>query len=116
VEQKTARQRRRLASLTDQRTKLLHAYYEDAIPLDVLQREQNRLTGQITNAEAQLSTAQRSCADDEKTLKKALELLANCHDAYTKAPSHLRRQWNQALFTRLLVHDQNIHDTEPVIS
>ncbi len=112
VEQKTARQRRRLARLTDQRAKLLHAYYENAIPLDVLQREQDRLAGQITNAETQLSITQLSCTEDQRTLEKALELLANCHDSYTTAPGHLRRQWNQALFTRLLVHDQNIHDTE----
>jgi hypothetical protein len=29
-----------------------------------------------------------------------------------KAPGHLRRQWNQALFERLLVHDDRIEQAE----
>lgn len=36
AQQETARQERRLAKLTDERTKLLHAYYDGAIPIDLL--------------------------------------------------------------------------------
>lgn len=32
--------------------------------------------------------------------------------AYRRAPGHLRRQWNQALFERLLVHDDRIEKAE----
>ena len=42
----------------------------------------------------------------------ALDLLANCHRAYRTAPRHLRRQFNQALFERLLVHDDRITGAE----
>jgi hypothetical protein len=42
----------------------------------------------------------------------ALDLLAGCQHAYTNAPAHLRRQWNQALFLRLHVHDQDIEHAE----
>lgn len=31
---------------------------------------------------------------------------------YLAAPGHLRRQWNQALFERLVVHDDEIEATE----
>jgi hypothetical protein len=44
----------------------------------------------------------------QTTLDKALDLLANCQHAYSNAPGHLRRQWNQALFLRLHVHDDTI--------
>ncbi len=112
AEQETTRQQRRLAKLTDERTKLLHAYYQSAIPLDLLHQEQDRIAGQITSAEAQLAIAQRSATDVQSTLDKALDLLANCQHAYTNAPAHLRRQWNQALFLRLHVHDQDIQHAE----
>ena len=46
------------------------------------------------------------------TLDKALDLLANCQRAYLAAPGHLRRQWNQALFERLVVCDERIADAE----
>jgi site-specific DNA recombinase len=112
AERETARQQRRLAKLTDERTKLLHAYYQGAIPLDLLHQEQERIVHQITSAEAQLAIAQRSTTDVQSTLDKALDLLANCQHAYTNAPAHLRRQWNQALFLRLHVHDQDIQHAE----
>jgi site-specific DNA recombinase len=112
AEQDVKRQQRRLAKLTDERTKLLHAYYQGAIPLDLLHQEQERISTQGANAEAQLQTAQRSATDVQATLQKALDLLAACPDAYSKAPGHLRRQWNQALFLRLLVHDEDIQETE----
>lgn len=43
-------------------------------------------------------------------LDKALDLLANCQRAYLAAPDHLRRQWNQALFERLVVYDDSLAD------
>jgi site-specific DNA recombinase len=112
VEQESRRQRRRLAKLTDQRTKLLSAYYQGAIPVDLLHQEQDRLTSEMTGTETQLSIAQRSTTDVQTTLDRALDLLATCQGAYIKAPGHLRRQWNQALFLRLLVHDDDIGQAE----
>ena len=112
AEQESARQHRRLAKLSDERTKLLHAYYQGAIPLDLLHQEQERIASQTAGAEAQLASAKRSATDVQSTLDKALDLLADCQHAYTNAPAHLRRQWNQALFLRLHVHDQNIEHAE----
>jgi site-specific DNA recombinase len=112
AQQEAARQQRRLAKLTDERTKLLHAYYQGAIPLDLLHQEQDRITTQTAGAETQLATAQCSTADVQTTLDKALDLLANCQHAYTRAPGHLRRQWNQALFLQLHVHDDTIQHAD----
>jgi chromosome segregation ATPase len=112
AQQEAARQQRRLAKLTGERTKLLHAYYQGAIPLDLLHQEQDRITTQTASAETQLATAQRSATDVQTTLDKALDLLANCQHAYSNAPGHLRRQWNQALFLRLHVHDDTIEHAD----
>lgn len=56
--------------------------------------------------------AEASFGDIADTLAKALDLLADCQRAYLAAPGHLRRQWNQALFERLVVYDERIADAE----
>jgi hypothetical protein len=43
---------------------------------------------------------------------RALDLLADCQRVYLAAPGHLRRQWNQALFERLVVYDERIAGVE----
>ena len=112
AEAESARQRRRLAKLNEEREKLLHAYYAGAVPVDLLRSEQDRLASETRQAEHHLEVAETSFGDITDTLAKALDLLADCHGAYLAAPGHLRRQWNQALFERLIVYDQRIADAE----
>ena len=110
------RQRQRLVKLSEEREKLLHAYYSGAIPVDLLRQEQDRLTTESNQAERQLEIAEASVADVEDVLGKALDLLTDCQRAYLAAPGHLRRQRNQALFARLVVYDDKIGEakvTEP---
>lgn len=59
-----------------------------------------------------MEAAEVSFGDIASTLAKALDLLADCQRAYLAAPGHLRRQWNQALFERLVVYDERIADAE----
>ena len=112
AEQESARQRRRLAGLEDQRTKLLHAYYEGAVPLELLRSEQDRLAAEIGQAEAQLALAEQSFQDIQSTLDKALDLLTDCEASYAKAPPQLRRQWNQALFERFVIRDEEVEEAQ----
>ena len=112
AEAEAMRQRHRLTKLNEEREKLLHAYYAGAVPVDLLRQEQDRLTTETNQAERHLEVAEASFADVEDTLDKALDLLADCQRAYLAAPGHLRRQWNQALFERLIVHDADIEATE----
>lgn len=46
------RQRQQLARLEAERTKLLHAHYAGAVPIDLLKREQSRISREMTDAEA----------------------------------------------------------------
>ena len=73
---------------------------------------QQRLATEIAQAERHLETAEQSFGEIQATLDKALDLLANCERAYRKAPGHLRRRWNLALFERLLVHDDRVEEAE----
>ncbi len=112
AEAEATRQRKRLAKLTEEREKLLHAYYAGAVPIDLLRQEQDRLTTEANQAERHIEVAEASFADIEDTLGKALDLLADCQRAYLAAPGHLRRQWNQALFERLVVYDDKVGEAE----
>jgi site-specific DNA recombinase len=112
AEAEAARQRRRLAKVNGEREKLLHAYYAGAVPVDLLRSEQDRLAAETRQAERHLEAAEASFGDIASTLAKALDLLADCQRAYLAAPGHLRRQWNQALFERLVVYDERIADAE----
>ncbi len=111
AEQEAARQRRRLDKLAGEREKLLYAYYAGAVPLELLKDEQGRLASETAQAERHLEQATTSIGDVQETLAKALDLLANCSRAYRTAPGHLRRQWNQALFERFLVLDDDLTET-----
>jgi site-specific DNA recombinase len=108
AEAESTRQRRRIAKLTEEREKLLHAYYLGAVPIDLLRQEQDRLTAETNQAERQFEVAEASFTDIEDMLGKALDLLADCQNAYLAAPGHLRPQWNQAL----LVYDDDIETAE----
>lgn len=112
AEAEATRQRKRLAKLTEEREKLLHAYYAGAVPIDLLRQEQDRLTTEANQAERHIEVAEASFTDIEDTLGKALDLLTDCQRAYLAAPGHLRRQWNQALFERLVVYDDKIGEAE----
>jgi site-specific DNA recombinase len=112
AEAEATRQRKHLAKLTEEREKLLHAYYNGAVPIDLLRAEQDRLTTETAQAERHIEVAEAAFVDIEDTLGKALDLLADCQRAYLEAPGHLRRQWNQALFERLIVRDEDIEATE----
>ncbi|MGH3991134.1 MAG: hypothetical protein ACRDSN_01560, partial [Pseudonocardiaceae bacterium] len=112
AEHEAARQRHRLAKLTAERKKLLHAYDAGAVPVDLLRQEQGRLATETAQAQRHLEASEQSFGEVQATLDKALDLLGNCERAYRKAPGHLRRQWNQALFERLLIYDDRVEEAD----
>ena len=95
----------RLKALRDERKKLLDAHYADAIPLELLKTEQARITAEITNSETRLQAVDNDYNAAEANLTKALSLVQDCEAAYLDAPDKLRRQFNQAIFKRLLIDD-----------
>ena len=106
------RQRGRIEKLRAEREKLLQAFYADAIALDHLKKEQDRIALDTAMAEQHLATAQASLGEVQEVLDQALDLVEHCGNAYRQAGPQTRRQWNQAFFTKLLVHDDEIRDDE----
>lgn len=53
---------KRISALADERQKLIHAYYANAIPLELLKSEQGRITQAETSVKAELETAEADLA------------------------------------------------------
>ena len=98
-------QERRIRLLRDKRLKLLDAYYEGALPKDLLKDEQTRITAEIDAAQSRLDLLSNGFDLVDRNLHRAMDLAADWHLAYLSAGPAVRRQLNQAIFTKLFVHE-----------
>jgi site-specific DNA recombinase len=106
TERERTAQERRLGNLTGERKKLLEAHYANAIPLDLLKSEQERLTREIEAAESRLAEIEGDFRKAESNLQRALTRVGDCETAYREAAGLLRRQFNLAFFRRLEIDDE----------
>ena len=84
------------AKIADERQKLLRAFYGNAIPIELLKSEQDRLTREERAAKQELNVAEADPDAWEEVLRTAIKLAGNCHAAYLKARPSIRRRFNQA--------------------
>ena len=96
--QEARRQRARIESLDADRAKFLQAYYANALPLDLLKVEQDRLSDELTAAQAALRSAEADLDRLNAAFDLALEAGRRMEEVYGSADGLKRRQWNQALF------------------
>lgn len=98
------RQKKRIGDLNRQRERLVRAHLEgDAVPLDLLKREQVRITSELGAAEAALRAAETETTGIEVNVDAALALIADPQAFYRAAPPRARKHWNMAFFRKLLV-------------
>ena len=111
--QNAERAQRRLATLQDERARLLQAHYANAVPLDLLKTEMARLTRAMSDAEREIKTANADLASSEQTLEDALTVAGSCHRHYEAAPDFIKRQINQGFFRKLIIDsDGTVHHAE----
>jgi site-specific DNA recombinase len=108
-----ARAERRLGLLSEEKEKLLRAHYADAVPLDLMKKEQARIGAEVATLERKLEAASANFEILRIRLEKCLDLLANCHEAYLTAPPHIRRLMNQAVFEKFLVDMEGSSEAVP---
>ena len=103
-----------LADLASQRTqlegeqqKLLQAHYAGAIPLDLLKREQDRITASLETIEHRITAHHGHYAAARENLDDSLKLLSNAADIYEHADDANRRLINQALFKTIYIDEDN---------
>jgi hypothetical protein len=77
----------------------------------LLRREQERISTSLVDIACKLDAATLRYEDVQSNLRTALDLAEDCGRAYRAAPDHVRKQFNQVFFKRVLVHD----DADPEV-
>jgi site-specific DNA recombinase len=103
---------KKLATLADERNKLLHAFYANAIPLDLLKTEQDRITAVEQMAKSELEVTEDDLGGWQDVLRTAIQLAGNCNAAYLKARPSVRRRFNDAALEAVYVKDRQIARAE----
>lgn len=91
---------KRLATLADERQKLLRAYYGNAIPLELLKADQDRITDQESAVKTELARTEQDLSEWQEVIGMAINLAGNCHQAYLKANPKVRRSFNEAVLVK----------------
>jgi len=102
---KHARLEKERARLLNERERLLQAHYAEAVPLDLLRQEQQRIAAALARIGEQEAASDDEQALVEENLKRALDLASDCQTAYITAPPHIRKLFNQAFFRKLWIDD-----------
>ena len=76
---------------------MIQAHLADAIPVDVLKSEQDRVRKELASVQRQLGLATTKFDALKEALKAAIELAGRCGEAYSLAGESSRRQFNQAI-------------------
>lgn len=95
--------RREKDKLERQRKKLLEAHYNDAIPIDLLKSEQQKISKQLTAIEHEAKTYENAFTSVLKHLNEALDIIEDCGKTYRLADDHVKRIMNQSIFSKLWV-------------
>jgi len=101
-----------IAKLAEERGKLLQAFYANAIPLDLLKTEQDRIGIAEHAAKAELQTTEGDLEGWQGVLRTAIRLAGNCHAAYLKARPSVRRRFNDAVLRPVYIKDRKIARAE----
>jgi hypothetical protein len=96
-------QQRRIHRFKDERQKLLDAYYDGAIPVDLLRSEQHRIGRGIAQAQERMVKLATSFDRIEEVITRAVAWADSLHRAYQAADEQVRRLFNQAVFKRIFL-------------
>jgi site-specific DNA recombinase len=105
------RHRARLASLDAERKKFLEAFYADALPVDLLKAEQQRIETERDGVHTELARAEADVAGLAETFNQALVAARRMERTYRESDDLNRRHWNQGLFACFRVRPTQ--DIEP---
>lgn len=97
----------RRTQLEGEQQKLLQAHYGGAIPLDLLKREQDRITASLETIEHRITAHHGNYAAARENFDDSLKLLSNAADIYEHADDANRRLINQVLFKALYIDEDN---------
>jgi site-specific DNA recombinase len=97
------RQSTRIIRLKAERSKLLQAHLADAVPLELLKEEQDRIERELQAARSHLAAADIAQNSVEEAVSRALALVENGGERYETGGPRTRRQMNQSVFDNIQV-------------
>lgn len=95
-------------NLEAERLKLVQAHYADAIPLDLLKTEQDRIRTSLDAITSRLDSLANSYMNAHEGLDEIVGMLTDLGDLYSKCQPAERRILNRALFKRIII-DEDEH-------
>jgi site-specific DNA recombinase len=98
--------------VAEEREKLLRAYYSNAIPLELLKKEQDRIGSQEASAKSKLESTEADLEGWKEVLSLAIRLAGNCHGAYLKARPKVRRRFNGAVLGAVYIKNSKLKKAE----
>jgi site-specific DNA recombinase len=107
------RHNRRLRELSQQQQKLVQLHYQQAVSIEVLKAEQQRIETERSQAHRWSKAAVADVHDVMAALKVALELVDEGKLPYAAANEFCRRLINQALYEKIIVESTDKADGEP---
>ncbi len=116
IDEQSADERRHLDQrrhdLEDAELKLIQLFYDDAITLPALKKEQQRVASQLADVNARLDAYQAGCDDAKLRIKAYLALAANCGQFYKTCDDTKKRLMCQAFFTTITITEDHRIETE----
>lgn len=114
-EKQAVHQAKRLAVIQRQREMALQAHYKNAISVELLKAEQDRLDLEEDELRRVLTSDRSALEKARKAAEVALDLLADCRESYLKAKEYaeekcerIRQQWTRALFEVIYLGDGQV--------
>ena len=101
-----------LARLADERGKLLQAFYANAIPLELLKAEQDRIGVAEQASRSELAGVEGDLDGWQDVLRTAIRLAGNCHAAYLRGRPSVRRRFNDAVLEAVFIRDRRVGRAE----
>jgi len=102
------RQQARLDRLTVEERKLLQAHYSDAVSLELLQSEQQRIASERNQAAQILGATQLQFDEIEAEVDDILNNLGNGYSLYRSLGQRDRRTMNRSVFERLWITEDGV--------
>jgi site-specific DNA recombinase len=107
-EKERARLNRSLARLDRERDKLLQAMYADAIPVDLLKREQERISGEVVKIKRRLTSLDSMLETAGREIESAIRIASVAASRYGRYSPETRRKFNKAIFDAMYFADKKI--------
>ena len=103
------------ARLENKRQKLLEAHYNNAIPLDLLKSEQQKITKELAMIEYEIRMHDTTFEEISENLRLALDMMEDCGKAYRSANNATKRLMNQAIFKKFYVSNMAGERTDVMV-